>query len=141
MDRYGRNGGGGGGTPYIMPVFEDGFSYGPGDPVYQRIASIMSPQQWNALTDGQRQTIIGTAETAVENANKQAFVGRNAFYAQVPKRTTIGTGIHNAMTDMALNDLAAGQEQNNPLAGLFGGNAPSPPFADALRRLLGGSTP
>jgi hypothetical protein len=124
-----------------MPFFEDGFSYGPGDPVYQHIASLMPAQQWNALTDGQRAILVGDAETAEEATIRQSLMERNAFYAQAPKRTALGTGIHNAMTDQFLGQIANGVSQNNPLAGLFGGNAPSPSFADALRRLLGGDTP
>jgi hypothetical protein len=114
MDRYGRNGGGGGGTPYIMPMFEDGSAYGPGDPVYNRVTSLMPPEQWNGLSDGQKWTMLVNAQGDVDNAmNFQSRTAQGVPHPPAPEVSAF------------LSQLAQGQTAGR-LQGLFGaGPGPS----------------
>jgi hypothetical protein len=117
MDRYGRNGGGGGGTPYIMPMFEDGSAYGPGDPVYNRVTSLMPPQQWNGLSDGQKWTMLVNAQGDVDNAMN--FQSRAAKGSPHPASPEIDEMFRLMQGSSNLSHLDA-------LRGIFG-SAPSPP--------------
>ena len=103
MDRMGRTGGGG--PRYIMPVFEDGSTIGPGHPFYEQVRKSFTVDEWNALSDDEHWAML------------------DAFYVrpQDGMATNVSRLASNPMTDV----LAGADNVASPLHGLFG-NGPAP---------------
>src|SRR4051794_25812064 len=103
---------GGGGPRYLMPMYEDGSSYGPGDPVYDWIEHQYSVTDWNAMPDADRERAVNAVEQATWN--------------QRPQQGTPYGPPSNVNLNTFLNQLQRGAE--NPsvsplLEGLFGGGS------------------
>jgi hypothetical protein len=52
-------------NPFVMPTFEDGSSYEPGDPVYDAVASHFTPEIWNGLDEDAQWSVIETLEESL----------------------------------------------------------------------------
>jgi hypothetical protein len=50
---------------FVMPQFEDGSSYAPGDPVYDAVAEHFTPEVWNGLEEEARWSVIETLEESL----------------------------------------------------------------------------
>ena len=104
MDRAGRVAQGG--PRYLMPRFEDGSSYGPGDPFYDQVAKTYTVDEWNGMSDDQRGAVLDRFVTDPDSGMS----------------TNLSRSKANPLFDafLAFDEFSSGSRQR----GLFGGESP-----------------